>query len=57
MNYGVLLQLVLAVVVVGGLLYLLALAPIDETMKKIGKVLVILIAIVWALKWLIGALG
>jgi hypothetical protein len=51
------LELIIAVVVVGGLLYILRLAPIDETMKKIGSALVILMAIIWALKWLLGALG
>ena len=49
-----LLNLILAAVVVGGALYLFNLMPIDGTIKKVASTLVIVVAIIWAIKWLIG---
>lgn len=57
MELSVILNLAIIIVVVGGLLYLLKMAPIDETIKKVGTVLAILVVIVWALKWLIAQLA
>ena len=50
------LNVAIVVVIVGGLLYLLKLAPIDEAVKRVGTILILIIVIVWALKWLIGVL-
>ena len=47
-------EILLAVIVVGGALYIVKLLPIDETVKKIGTVVVIIVAAVWALRWIAG---
>ena len=56
MDLAVILNLALIVVIVGGVLYLLGLAPLDPTVKRIGQVLILLVAIVWAIRWLLGLL-
>ena len=47
-------QLLIVAVIAGGALYLLNLAPIDGTIKRVVTVLVIIVAIVWAIRWLMG---
>lgn len=54
MDLNVLLNLAIAVAVVGGILMLLNVAPIDATAKRIGTILILIVAVVWALRWLIG---
>lgn len=48
------LNIAIMAVIVGGLLYVLSLAPIDATIKRIAQVLILILAIVWALKWIMG---
>lgn len=45
----ILLQVLILVVVVGGLLYILNVLPIDNTIKVIGRVIVIIVAAVYAI--------
>jgi hypothetical protein len=52
MNLHLLIQFVIAVVVVGGIVYLLNLAPIDATIKRIATWIIIIAAIIWTLMWL-----
>ena len=54
-----LLQLIVALIVVGALLYLLQLVPIDATVKKVIQVIVIVFLVIWALKvfWPMAGLG
>jgi len=47
-----LLQLLILAVVVGGVLYIFQMLPIDATIKKVATVLVLIVAIVYAIKWL-----
>lgn len=47
-------NILLILAVLGGILYLWQLAPIDATIKKIGTALVVILAIIWALKRLMG---
>ena len=47
-----LLNFLVVVIAVGGVLYIVSLLPINETVKKVATVVVILIAAVWALRWL-----
>lgn len=56
MGLGLIISVAIAIVIVGGIAYLLQLAPINETFKKVGMVIIILIGIVWALK-LIGGMA
>lgn len=49
-------SIIVIVVLVGGGLYLLNMAPINETWKKIGTALVIISGILWALRVLRGFL-
>lgn len=44
-----LLQILILVVVVGGLLYILSILPIDQTIKTIGRVVIVIIAAVYAI--------
>jgi predicted neutral ceramidase superfamily lipid hydrolase len=46
--------LLIAVVIVGALLLLLAKAPIDENIKGIARVIIYAVAIILAIRWLIG---
>lgn len=48
------LQILLLAVITGGALYLFSMLPIDATIKKVATVLVLIIAVVWALKYLMG---
>jgi hypothetical protein len=51
------LQLLIAFIIVGALLYILNLLPIDATLKKIAWVLVIVIFAIYAIRILFGAGG
>jgi hypothetical protein len=48
------LSLLVIFVVVGGALYLFNMLPIDATVKKVFNVLLIVVLILWAIKWLMG---
>lgn len=54
MDMGSLFNLLIVVIIVGAALYLLNLAPIDATIKAVGRVIVVVIALIWALRWLLG---
>lgn len=49
-------ELLIVAIVVGGLLYLFKLLPIDETVKKFATIVVLLIAAVWVIRFLMGML-
>jgi hypothetical protein len=51
------LDLLIMAVIAGGALYLFNMLPIDATIKRIATVLILILAIVWAIRWLIGYLG
>ena len=51
------LQLLIAIIVVGAVLYILGLLPIDATFKKIAYVLIIVIFAIYAIQILFGAGG
>ena len=49
-----LIQLIIALIIIGTVLYLITLIPMDETIKKIIRVLVIVAVIIWCLSALGG---
>jgi hypothetical protein len=49
------LNILIVLIVVGALLYIIQLAPIDATIKSIAKVIVVVFALIWALRLLAGA--
>lgn len=49
MDISIIIELLKMIVIIGGLVLLVKISPIDETIKKLGTVVVILIAILWAL--------
>lgn len=49
-----LLQILILVIVVGGILYVLGILPIDNTIKAIGRVVIIIVAAVYAITLLAG---
>jgi hypothetical protein len=51
------LQLLIAFIVVGALLYILNLLPIDATMKRIAWVVVIVVFAIYVIRILFGAGG
>lgn len=51
---GTLLQILILVIVVGGILYVLGILPIDNTIKAIGRVVIIIVAAVYAITLLAG---
>lgn len=51
------LQFLIALIIVGAALYLLQLAPIDGTIKKIIQVIVIVVLLIWALRFLVPMAG
>lgn len=51
------LSLIIALIIVGALLYLLQLLPIDATVKRIIQVIAIVILVVWLLRELWPATG
>lgn len=48
-----LIQILIVIIVVGGLLYILSVLPIDQTIKTIGRVVILIIAAIYALKLLV----
>ena len=54
-----LLQFIIALIVVGAILYVLPRAPLDETIKLIIKIVLVVVIIIWALKlvWPMTGLG
>ena len=51
------LALIIALIVAGGVLYIIGLLPIDATLKQIARVIIILIFAVYAIRILFGAGG
>ena len=49
-----LVQLVIALVILGAILYILSLLPIDGTVKRIINVIVVVVLVVWLLMWFVG---
>jgi hypothetical protein len=49
------LNMLIVLLIVGALLYVISLAPIDATIKQIAKVIIIVFAIIWALRLLAGS--
>jgi hypothetical protein len=52
-----LIQLLIALIVIGALLYIVELLPIDATFKRVIQVIAIVVAAVWALKALVPMAG
>lgn len=52
-----LLEFIIALVIVGAVLYLLKLIPIDETVKSVIQVIVIVVLVIWAIKILLPMAG
>ena len=50
------LEILIALIVAGAILYIVQIAPIDATLKQIAKVIVIVFLLIWALR-LIASLG
>ena len=48
-----LLYVIVALVIVGAMLYIVSLLPIDATIKKIINILVILVIGIWVIVWLV----
>jgi hypothetical protein len=40
--------------VVGGVLYLFNMLPLDAMVKKVANILILMIVVVWAIRWLIA---
>ena len=53
MELSSILNLVLVLCVVGGVLYLFNMLPIDATVKRVANVLALIVIIVWAIRWLL----
>lgn len=43
-------------VVVGAVVYLFNMLPLDATIKRVANVIVLVIVVVWAMQWLIAHL-
>lgn len=52
-----LIQILILVIVVGGLLYILSILPIDATLKTIGRVVILIIAAIYAITMLMPLLN
>lgn len=50
-------EFLIALVIVGALLYLLQFLPIDATIKRVIQVVVIVFVCIWAIKALLPAAG
>lgn len=50
-----LVSLLVTLIVVGVVLYLLQLIPLDETIKKVIRVIVIAFVIIWAIRVFLGS--
>jgi hypothetical protein len=53
------LKLFIALILIGALVYVIELLPIDATFKRIVQVIAIVVAVIWALKvlWPMAGLG
>ena len=49
------LNILIVLIIVGALLYVVNMAPMDATIKTIAKVVIVVFVIVWALRLLAGA--
>jgi hypothetical protein len=54
---GPILQLVAAVVIVGVVVWGLMQLPMDETFKKVARVILIVALVIWAVYVLLGMIG
>jgi hypothetical protein len=52
-----LLHLIIALIVIGALLYIVQLLPIDATFKRVIQVIAIVAAVIWSLKVLMPVAG
>jgi drug/metabolite transporter (DMT)-like permease len=52
MDLSLILNLVLVLAIVGGVLYLFNMLPLDATVKKVANVLAIFVIVIWAIRWL-----
>ena len=52
MELSVILNLVMVLAIVGGVLYLFNMLPLDATVKKVANVLAIFVIVIWAIRWL-----
>lgn len=52
-----LLSFLITVIVIGAALYLLSIVPMDPTLKRVVNVIVIVVLVIWALRWLLGGAG
>lgn len=50
-----LIQLIIALVIIGAVLYILTLLPIDARIKQIINVIVIVVIVIWLLQLLLGS--
>jgi len=48
------LNLVFVGVVVGGVLYLFNMLPLDDRVKKVVNILGLILIVLWAIRWLVG---
>lgn len=51
------LELIIGLIIIGALLYILQLLPIDATFKRVIQVIAIVAAVIWALRALWPAAG
>ena len=49
------LNILIVLVIVGALLYIVNLAPMDGTIKSIAKVVIVVFALIWALRLIAGS--
>lgn len=54
---GHMIQLLIALVIIGAVLYLLQLVPIDARVKQVIYVIAIVFLVIWAIKMLLPAAG
>ncbi len=52
-----LISLVITLIIVGAVLYVISLLPIDGTVKKIINIVVILVILLWILQMFVGGIG
>ena len=54
MDLSLVFSIVMWAAILGGLLYVFKMLPIDATIKQIAYVLILIVVIVWAMRWLIA---
>jgi hypothetical protein len=54
MDLSIILNLVVVAAIVGAVLYLFNMLPIDSRVKQVVNVLALIVIIVWAIRWLIA---